>query len=491
MRKLISILVVIVMFALMIPTSFADAGVELEQAIINAVATGQRVDLSGFAVKDDEFSAICTMLYQTGRLPWYAEHSFEWTATEDGTIVEFVPKTLDAYGYDRDLYEQKVSELIFETCRDGMADWQKALAVHDHIAVHVAYDMTQNNNTAYTALVQGSSACAGYAQLYMDVMRRLDIPCQIAECDDTGDGIGHAWNMIRLEGEWYHVDVTWDDATPDVYGRVLHEHFLKTDSQFKTADNGHNFGWTAYTSCNGGKYSSGMPWEGVESAVCMDDSGMLYINKSKEGVNRIVRVDPAGFGEVELYAGEQVVLNLGEGDALYPTMGLTLVGERLCFNSPKDVLSVALDGSDMRVEYTLSSADQFIMGSFIERGVASLTIANHAMELETADASVSVADGHTHSYVENGRVEASCESGAGALMACQCGASYIADMSAPLSHQLELSGNTYTCRDCGYSFDKAEVQKVNADSGLGIWLWIGLGAVGLIVIVLIVGKKKR
>jgi hypothetical protein len=76
-------------------------------------------------------------------------------------------------------------------------------------------------------------------------------------------------------------------------------------------------------------------------------------------------------------------------------------------------------------------------------------------------------------------------------MTCQCGASYIADMSAPLSHQLELSGNTYTCRDCGYSFDKAEVQKVNADSGLGIWLWIGLGAVGLIVIVLIVGKKKR
>ena len=491
MRKLSSFIALLIVFAMLVPTVFAADQIELEQAIVNAVSTGERVDLSRFEIKDDEFSKICTMLYQTGRLPWYAEHSFEWTATEDGMIVEFVPKALSAYGYNFDIYEQKIAELIHATCLGGMTDWQKALSVHDYIAMHVSYDMTQQKNSAYTALVEGVSACAGYAQLYMDVMRRIGIPCQIAECDDTGEGIGHAWNMICIEDAWYHVDVTWDDATPDVFGRVLHDHFLRTDDQFNTEDNGHNFGWSAYIACDGKKYSSDMPWEGVDSAVCFGVDGAMYINRSNEGVNKIVKVDSASFAQSEIFVGEQVILNLGEGDALYPTMGLSLVEDRLYFNSPKEVISISLDGGSKTVEYTLSATDKFIMGSFVDQGNVLLSVANHGMEMYNEQATVSVA-GHVHSYISDGELAANCQSGGGVIMRCECGTSYIAGKSAPLAHDLESNGDgTYVCRTCGYSIEQFEAKTVKGDSGLGVWLWVGIGLIAVVVVVIIVGKSKR
>ncbi len=118
-----------------------------------------------------------------------------------------------------------VNEMVSAANQLG-SDYEKALFVHDQIVSDCEYDlntyfssslaMTDGAQPAYTAygcLVNHKAVCAGYAKAYQLVMNQLGIECGFVTgtaTDDTGSD-GHAWNYIKLDGEYYFVDVTWDD----------------------------------------------------------------------------------------------------------------------------------------------------------------------------------------------------------------------------------------------------------------------------------------
>ena len=49
----------------------------------------------------------------------------------------------------------------------------------------------------------------------------------------VSNNMNHAWNMLKIGGKWYHVDVTWDDPVWDILGRVRHEYFMLSDAAIK------------------------------------------------------------------------------------------------------------------------------------------------------------------------------------------------------------------------------------------------------------------
>lgn len=113
---------------------------------------------------------------------------------------------------------------------EGMTDYDKALALHDVVCANLVYDNSQSRDwihTAYGAFVKKYAVCDGYSKAYQYLLNKAGIDSHIAIGWSKGEG--HAWNLVKLDGEWYYTDVTWDDSE---YG-IFYEYFNITTELLK------------------------------------------------------------------------------------------------------------------------------------------------------------------------------------------------------------------------------------------------------------------
>lgn len=126
------------------------------------------------------------------------------------------------------------------------SNYEKEKYVHDALASAVTYELTADmNQSAYSALVNGKSVCAGYARAYQYLLQQLGIPCYYCTGYSGGD---HAWNIVKLEDGYYNVDVTWDDAAA-----IRYDYFNKTDADFASTHVRQNLS-VYLPACNGTAY---------------------------------------------------------------------------------------------------------------------------------------------------------------------------------------------------------------------------------------------
>ena len=108
----------------------------------------------------------------------------------------------DATPYERELYAH---DYLISVCDYD----EEAVELHKDDAVRA------NEQNAYGALVEGRAVCEGYTRAFQLLCSRLEVPCWVIQGQAEGfDGEGntnHIWNCVMLDGEWYQVDVTWDD----------------------------------------------------------------------------------------------------------------------------------------------------------------------------------------------------------------------------------------------------------------------------------------
>ncbi len=117
------------------------------------------------------------------------------------------------------------AEEILAGARALGSDSEKEKYIHDALMQSVVYEVSAPmNQSAYSALVNGRSVCAGYARAFQHLMQQLGIPCYYC----TGyAGEEHAWNIVRMDGAYRNVDVTWDDTETPTY-----DYYNKTDREF-------------------------------------------------------------------------------------------------------------------------------------------------------------------------------------------------------------------------------------------------------------------
>ncbi len=124
-------------------------------------------------------------------------------------------KAQEVYNAYMNFYEQCINE--------PMSDFEKEIAAHDYIVKNCVYGFPEDEEDAYDAygvLVSGKAVCDGYAEAFFLMMTCLDIDCDIIV--GMADDQLHAWNQVELDGNWYNVDITWDDSIPDTGNLVKH-----------------------------------------------------------------------------------------------------------------------------------------------------------------------------------------------------------------------------------------------------------------------------
>ena len=107
------------------------------------------------------------------------------------------------------------------------SDYEKEKFVHNALMDRLSYAHNDLDQSAYSAIVNDVTVCAGYSRSFQYIMQELGIPCYL--CAGYA-GEPHGWNIIKLEDDFYNVDVTWDDT-----GEERYAYFNKTDTDYGTS----------------------------------------------------------------------------------------------------------------------------------------------------------------------------------------------------------------------------------------------------------------
>ncbi len=197
-------------------------------------------------VRDTYFS----ILYESPEL-FYVEYQYQIQMVNN-TIIKVIPSykmTGNALANARKEYNQFVDDIV-KSVPSGLSDIEKALYVHDYLAANYEYDMDLEINDAYSYFKEGKGVCQSYTLAYMAVLKKLGVEVSYAE----SDLMNHIWNLVKIDGKWYHVDVTWDDPIMDKPGRVKHDNFLRSDDGIKETD---HHSWNSDYISNSTKYDFG------------------------------------------------------------------------------------------------------------------------------------------------------------------------------------------------------------------------------------------
>ncbi len=141
-----------------------------------------------------------------------------------------------------DTYEQ--IKFVYDYLIDNITYDYKAAEENDkdEKSVEVSYA-----NSGYGAIVNGLCVCEGYAKAFQFIMQNLGYEC-ILVAGKGVDGL-HAWNMAKIDDDYYHFDATWDDMGDEVDddGKLIytdgnsHEYFAVTSEEFAREHKSYGF----------------------------------------------------------------------------------------------------------------------------------------------------------------------------------------------------------------------------------------------------------
>ena len=246
------------------------------------------IDVSRFALVPEAYRLAYTNLINSHPELFYAPSAWKYSKTDDG----FVKKVVLEYLYSESEIASKTAEFSASvaslTARAAQSDTAlgKVLLVHDELCVRYEYDNSLTIYRAEEMFRLGKGVCQAYLQCFQAVMNELGIPC----IPVISEEMKHGWNMVYLDGSWYHVDVTWDDpvSSIDIPFRACHAYFLLSDEEMLA--NEHS-SWTASASAGNAKYDDWF-WQELNTPLAVNGSSIYYVDPacrpdSKDGGRRI------------------------------------------------------------------------------------------------------------------------------------------------------------------------------------------------------------
>ena len=128
--------------------------------------------------------------------------------------------------------DKKIKSVLKTLKLEDATDYKKVKKIHDYIINRVSYDNKLTKSSAYNALIDKSAVCEGYSMLAYRMFTEIGLESRIIS--GVGNGGPHAWNIVKVDGKWYNIDLTWDDPiSSDGKPMLVYDFFLKSTKDFK------------------------------------------------------------------------------------------------------------------------------------------------------------------------------------------------------------------------------------------------------------------
>ena len=200
-------------------------------------------DMKSFSQDQDLLTHINNFVH-----PYHSFSNIQTTLSESGEITISID-----YLYSLEqvqAIEQEVDRILRQEIQENVSNYDKIKIMHDYIINHTKYDVNRNEDgssnylsyLAYGPLFQGYATCNGYTDLMSIILSKFQISnYKVATTPTTTqeESEGHVWNAVFLDGEWLHLDLTWDDpVSRDGKDYLQHKYFLIDNEELKKADQG-------------------------------------------------------------------------------------------------------------------------------------------------------------------------------------------------------------------------------------------------------------
>ncbi|MGN1467277.1 MAG: dockerin type I domain-containing protein [Ruminococcus sp.] len=319
------------------------------------------VDVSKYNIStDDAASLLTSVLLENPEVFYVSPMSFSYGLGSNGYVSVIAPH----YLYDKSEIPSEIQK--FENTAKKLIsgigkDWEQkviALTVHDNMILNCQYakdevqqdDVNPEIYTAYGCLVNQKAVCQGYALAYNYLLSQFGIEASMV----TSVEMDHGWSLVKIDGEYYHVDTTWDDPTYDRLGQAQHKYFLKSDENLALTHSS----WSAECSASSQTYDTYF-WNDVTTQIPYIDGKFYYINNVPSAGN---------LGDLVSYDGntESVIAHIDDRWSsnkatkaywLNNFSALAVKDNVLYYNTPDKIYSINPDGTDKKMIYQLSEEE--------------------------------------------------------------------------------------------------------------------------------------
>lgn len=166
---------------------------------------------------------------------FWLEDNFSTYTDQNGYVTSYALN----YKMNKEVRDQKLAQLeaisreLISLIPANATEYEKALILHDKIIDMASYDNTFSLPNSYNLLgilLDGKGVCQAYAKAYQYLLYQVGMSAIYAKGESKGQG--HAWNVVKINGSYYHTDITWNDPiSRETNNFKTHTYFNITDSE--------------------------------------------------------------------------------------------------------------------------------------------------------------------------------------------------------------------------------------------------------------------
>lgn len=271
-----------------LPSPPARPAVMLRASSFDSYVIGQlekqtaEIDVRSYSMTVDTFKDAYWALLNSRPDLFYVSGGFSYYHS-GGKVTSFLPE----YKYSGSDLKKRITAFnrgvakVTDYANQADTAIGKLLLANDYLCVNFEYDTSYSIYSPDEMLSKGKGVCQAYMLLYRAVLNELGIRNDTA----TSDAMNHTWNMVYLDGSWYHIDVTWNDPLSDRPLGAFHDNFLRSDSGIRST--GHH-DWDFSTAASSTQYDSFF-WTDISAPLSVVDDVVYYIDPAMQNETRVIR----------------------------------------------------------------------------------------------------------------------------------------------------------------------------------------------------------